>query len=662
MKLVRMALENFKGIKSKEFRFDGYDANIYGANGTGKTTIFDAFTWLMFGKSSEERANFSPKTITKNGYAHNLDHSVECDIEIDGEVTTFKRVYHEVYKKTRGYAEAVLSGHTTDYWINGVPKKEKEYQRFWQDIFPNDEVVKMLTMPFYFAEQLHWEKRRGLLLEICGNVSDLAIMETDSELSELEKLLGKRTVDEFKKSIKSSKAEINRKLELIPARIDEAKKAIPKRNTSATRSELEEKLNSARADIANLEKERAAIISGNESTIHIREEIAELNAKLAEAKAEHTEKRRAASESALEKVQEIRVKLQEAESDLTENTRTLNQSKQRVLDIEKKREEIMEAHRAKQVEYSEKQSEQFDESSTICDKCGQLLPADKVQDLKALFNERKSNRLSDLTKQMEDLVEQGKMEASKDMLAEAKEQAETYSGLVEANEGTIVLLKGKLEEAQLAAKKAELPAFETTEEYADITKAIDNARNRETAGKPDMLLIDDKIAQSRKAEQDISAEISAIDTEETQAARIEELEQEERELGAQYEEQERALYLCEKFTRVKSSLLNDKINEKFKTVRFQLFKQNITNDGIDDICDVLVPTQNGALVPFSDANKAARLNAGIEIIGVLGEHYGLELPVFVDNAESVSHIIPTKTQIIRLVVSESDKELRLETL
>lgn len=123
MKLIRMALDNFKGINHLVLDFQGHNANIYGANGVGKTTIFDAFTWLLFGKSSEERSNFSPKTITTDGYAHNLNHTVECDIEIDGEITTFTRTYHEVYKKTRGRAEAELSGHTTDYYINGTPKK-----------------------------------------------------------------------------------------------------------------------------------------------------------------------------------------------------------------------------------------------------------------------------------------------------------------------------------------------------------------------------------------------------------------------------------------------------------------------------------------------------------------------------------------------------------
>ncbi|MDE7193354.1 MAG: ATP-binding protein, partial [Oscillospiraceae bacterium] len=219
MKLLKMTLDNFKGIGHIELDFSGKNANIYGANGTGKTTVFDAFTWLLFGRSSEERANFSPKTITSEGYTHNIGHSVECDIEIDGEIVTFRRVYHEVYKKTRGRADAVLSGHTTDYWIDGVPKKEKEYQQYWQGIFPNEEVVKLLTMPYYFPEQLHWEKRRGLLLEICGNVSDIAIMESDTELSELPSILGKQPLDGFKKIVKAQKAEINRELDLLPARL-----------------------------------------------------------------------------------------------------------------------------------------------------------------------------------------------------------------------------------------------------------------------------------------------------------------------------------------------------------------------------------------------------------------------------------------------------------
>ncbi len=661
MKLLKMTLDNFKGIKHIELDFGGKNANIYGANGTGKTTVFDAFTWLLFGRSSEERANFSPKTITSEGYTHNIGHSVECDIEIDGEILTFRRVYHEVYKKTRGRADAVLSGHTTDYWIDGVPKKEKEYQQYWQGIFPNEEVVKLLTMPYYFPEQLHWEKRRGLLLEICGNVSDIAIMESDTELSELPSILGKQPFDGFKKIVKAQKAEINRELELLPARIDEATKAIP--NTAGiSEADIDKQLADVRRSIWEAEKERAVLLSGSDQSAQVREQISEMNTALAEAKGRYIEKQSEVSAASHAKINDVRNELAKAENDLEVNKLLLAQKKRYISDIEAKRGEILTAHRRLQEEYSQQQAELFDESATVCDKCGQALPTDRVNELREAFNERKSNRLTELTEQMNALVERGKSEASKEMLADAQRETTDCEAMIEGNERIVTELRSKLDEAKKELQNTALPPFEQTAEYKDITTKIAAVRETESTSAPDTSAIDEEIAGYRAAESELTAKKSAIETEKAQRSRIAELEAEEKKLGAAYDEAEHALYLCEKFTRVKSALLNEKINEKFRSVRFRLFKQNITNDGIDDICDVLVPTESGAFVPFADANKAARLNAGVEIIGVLGEHYGIELPIFVDNAESVTHIIPINGQLIRLVVSESDKELRLETL
>ncbi len=661
MKLYKMVLDNFKGIKHLELDFNGSDANIYGANGTGKTTIFDAFTWLMFGRSSEERSNFSPKTITAKGYAHNLEHSVECGIEINGEIVTFKRVYHEVYKKVRGNPEAVLSGHTTDYWINGTPKKEKEYLKYWENIFPSEETVKLLTMPYYFPEQIHWEKRRGLLLEICGDISDIDIMRSDPELIELSSMLEKQTVDELKKSIKARKSEINKKLETIPARIDEASKAIQS-SVDFSETDIESELHEIRVQIFESEKERAALLSGNGHLAQIKTRIANLKAELAEAKSKYAEKQQALDSSALNSVKEINVKLLDAKYELDNNKRILGQAKQKVTDIENKRQEIFAAHRKLQEEYKSRQLEVFDESMTVCDKCGQVLPADKIAELHEAFNERKSNTLVELKEQMDGLVKHGAKEASKEMLAAEKKKAADCEALIEAGEDLINLLNQKLEEAKSAVQKSKLPPFEETPEYSEIMKKIRAAQESESLNVPDTSEIDKEIAEYRQQENELTKKKTAAESAKIQRERIAELEAQEEELGKKFEEAERVLYLCEKFTRAKSKMLNEKINQKFKTVRFQLFKRNITNDGIDDICDVLVPNDTGAMVPFADANRAARLNAGIEIIGVLGEHYGIELPIFVDNAESVTRIIPAGMQIIRLVVSENDKTLRLETV
>lgn len=534
--------------------------------------------------------------------------------------------------------------------------------KFWEDIFPSDEVVKMLTMPYYFPEQLHWEKRRGLLLEICGNISDLAIMESDTELAELPDLLGRQTVDEFKKSIKSQRAEINRNITMIPARIDEATKAIPD-TSSFSEEELKKELSVVRKTIAEATYERSAIITNGNTASAIRNQIADLQATLSEARKAYTEKEHEASKNTFEKVQKLKEELSSARNDHSENMRLRKEKRFIVANIEDRRNKILDEHRQLQEEYNKVFSETFDESSVVCDKCGQELPRHKVMELVEQFNERKSNTLESLRQKMNALVENGKKTASKEMLATAKQEVTAYDELIEGNEGCIVLLEGKLEEAQKErdAVLSMFPSFESTTEYSEIQDRIVKLCQLEQTSAPDTSEIDDKIAKYRSRENEITEILAYFETERVQRERISELEKQEKELGTKYEETEKALYLCEKFTRVKSSLLNDRINENFLSVKFQLFKQNITNDGIEDTCEVLVPTDSGAYVPFSDANKAARLNAGIEIISVIGRFYGIELPIFVDNAESVSHIVPTECQLIRLVVSENDKELRLET-
>lgn len=662
MKLLKMSLENFKGIRKAEFVFDGKNANIYGANASGKTTVNDAFTWLLFGKSSEEKKNFTPQTITADGQAHNLQHSVECELDIDGEITTFKRVYHEVYKKTRGRAEAEFSGYTTEYYINDVPKKESEYKKYWEGIFPNDEAVKLLTMPAYFSEGFSDKKRRPLLFEMCGTISDTAIMETDDELrEELLPLLNGNTVDDYRKTAVSQRATVNKRLSVLPEIIAEAEKAVPD-TAGASKSALEERLSAVRADISETEKIRADILSGDNGMSVVKARLSELELKRTEAQRQYAEKRQAAESEAYGRIQIIRNTLTSKEKDLAEAKSHLESEQKRYAEIEQKRNEIFAEHRKLQEEYNALQSEVFDESLTVCDKCGQPLPSDKVNELHENYNERKSNRLMELNRKMNDLVNYGRENASKEMLASSREAISEWTEDVAAIEKATEGYRTKLKDAEDVAQNAKLPPFEQTEEYASITAEITAVKENGKASAPDTSETDSKIASLREEEAAVFSKLAAFETEKTQKARVAELEQEEKELGKKFSDIERAVYLCDKFSLVKSSLLSDKINERFSTVRFQLFRQNITNDGIEEICDVLVPSESGALVPFGDANRAARLNAGIEIIGVLSEFYGIELPIFVDNAESVTNIIPTKAQMIRLVVSDSDKELRLETV
>lgn len=658
MKLLKIRLNNFKGVREAEFAFNGNNASIYGANGTGKTTVFDAFTWLLFGKPSEDHANFSPKTITDTGYAHNLEHNVECEIEIDGNVTVFKRSYHEVYKKIRGKSESVFSGHKTEYWIDGVPKKEKEYVQFWQSIFPNDDVIKMLTVPFFFADQLNWEKRRNILMDICGDVSDMDVINSAPELKELTDIIGTRSVSDHKKVVKASRTEINKQLELIPARIDEAKKAIPERILKGTKEEIQAKKSDISKKISELERQKSAALSGDNSAVV--KAIDDLKTRLAESRYNYNQQKTSVAESANDNIFGVQTELQYATELLLTKRKLLDQSEFEFENIKKKRFEIIGSHKRLQREFTELKSQQFDDSLTVCDKCGQTLPAERIALIKEEYNERKSNKLNELVGAMNSLVEQGKVEASKSMLAEKEKEVENCAKLVKDVENKIGTLKEQLRTAKEEAKKSELPPFEETAEYAEMSDKMEELQRGFESSKPDTSSIDAQIADLSAKESMLHTELSAIEMTEIQEKRINELERTERNLGKEYEKAEKELYLCDKFIRTKAEMLTEKINSKFKTVRFQLFKNNVTNDGTDDICDVLVPAANSALVPFADANKAAKVNAGIELIQALGEHYGIEMPIFVDNAESISHIIPTNQQLIRLIVSEADTVLRLE--
>ncbi len=170
MKLQTLTLSNFQGMKRFTLPVYGRNASIYGENATGKTTIANAFAWLLTGKSSTGSKGFTPKTNDNTGgEVHNLDHCAEAELTLDdGGTVTLKKVFHEVYKKKRGHAESEFSGNTIDYYINGVPTKEKDYTQFIQEALGGEERMKMLTMPGYFLRDLDHKKRREVLTEIFG--------------------------------------------------------------------------------------------------------------------------------------------------------------------------------------------------------------------------------------------------------------------------------------------------------------------------------------------------------------------------------------------------------------------------------------------------------------------------------------------------------------
>ena len=281
-----------------------------------------------------------------------------------------------------------------------------------------------------------------------------------------------------------------------------------------------------------------------------------------------------------------------------------------------------------------------------CPCCGQNLPPEQIENAVVEFNRRKSEKLSEIS-------ERAKATCHKDMISAAESELEALSGRISELDEKYDELTEQLEAMR---NSAPVDTFEDGPEYKRLTAAIAAAESVTRAAVP---------ADLTEKRADLAVKISEEKEKLYKAqatknirARISELEEQQHTLADEYAACEKGEYLCELFIRTKVSLLDERINSRFRTLKFKLFHEQ-QNGGLQEICKVLVPCASG-LVEYEKANNAARINAGIEIINVLSEHFGIRLPVFVDNAESVTELSHADGQTIRLIVSEADKVLRFE--
>ena len=269
------------------------------------------------------------------------------------------------------------------------------------------------------------------------------------------------------------------------------------------------------------------------------------------------------------------------------------------------------------------------------------------------FNEAKAKALRAITEEggSKAISVKNYKESSETMAAELK--------TIEANIKTL-LEKKDIAEAALEAfdKKVEpkdpdnFERMALSEEKKEIEKQIQNKK-----GSVDPEAIKEGETQIEAIEIRIKSyekELLQIDANKRIDVRVKELSDQERTLSAEFEDLERQLYLTDQFVRTKVTMLEEKINSRFKLARFKLFEEQI-NQGLSETC---VVTSNG--VPYPSMNNAARINIGLDICNTLSEHFGKEIPIWIDNKEAVSELLDTKSQQIRLIVSEKDKTLRIE--
>lgn len=638
--IKRLSLLNFKGIRELEINFNESVTSISGRNGSGKTTVFDAFTWLMFGKDSEDRKAFNIKTLDASGKAiEKIPHEVTAIIEVNGETVTLCRRFKEKWVRKRGSVKDEFTGHEEERLYNDVPMSVKDWTEKINAIC-TEETFKFITNPNYFPSQKA-DVQRAMLMRMAGNVSDEEIAFGNDDFQRLLDGLTGKTMEEYKREIAAKKRTIKAEIETIPARIEECKRMMPE---SENWSELEAELEGRQKLLAKVEgqisdKATAFNEANNERMKKskrvgvLKSERMDLEFKIkSQVQADYNEQRN--KQLALQR------QVANDELELKNNETMLKGYEGEMTRLKETRESLLK-------EWREVNARQlvFDDNAFVCPTCGRQLEIDDIErkqgEMTAKFNARKAADLGEINR---------KGNANKERMNEVE-------ALISGCKAKIAELQEKIKKAKenelyaatLTAPDA-TPAIEGNSEYKRLTceiEALEWDLSVPTTA-PDTAELSEKKRQLAVDIDELKGKLTKRDTINRTNQRISELETQLRNQSNELSGLEGMEFTMAAFSKAKIEAVESRINHLFSIVRFKMFETQI-NGGEVETCEATVDG-----VPYSDLNNAMKINAGLDIINAICKSEGVTAPIFIDNAESINELMPTESQMIRLVVTEDD--------
>lgn len=645
IKIKEMHLVNFKGVRELQIKFNDGMTTICGRNGSGKTTILDAFTWLLFGKDSQDRKQFNIKTLDENSVPiPQLPHEVSAVLLVDGKEVRLCRRYNEIWRRRQGRAVTEFDGHDEERIYDDVPMKVNE----WRDkinAIVEESVFKFITIPSYFPTRKP-EVQREMLFDMAGRITDEEIAKGNEQHMALLKALDGRTMAEYKTAVTAKKNRLKDEAKGIPDRIDERKRSMPQEEDWG---QLQADLEGFEEELSGIDKQIGDITEAHRAADKRRRDMSNHLSDLEKQR----DKRKYEIESEVSKEY---YKALQKESDHKSDIRTKEAERDRLCEERDEQQKVIEGcqqTREKLVaEWKEIKAKKlvFDPDAFICPTCKRELDADDVErkrdELTENFNQSKAKQLAD--NQQKGVANKEKMEKAEAKKKEldgqiakltdeiTKMQSVTFASVEEPDATEAIVNDAKIKELDAAIEKAK----------SDL-EADTNAGGQDT-----------EALQQRKSEinteiSDIKIRLAKREDIEKDNKRIAELEDQLRKLNNEIAEQEGIEMQMLEFSKARAAAIESRVNGMFKMVRFKMF-DTLVNGSEVETC---VATVDG--VPYDDGlNNAKCINAGIDIINAICNHIGVRAPIFIDNAESVNEIIPTDSQLVRLVVS-NDKQLTI---
>lgn len=655
IQLHELSLRNFKGIKEETIRFDGHDVIVSGANGTGKTSLFDSWLWLLFDMDSAgHKGSDAVKTTKGADFAHFLTHEVSAAISIDGRMFVIRKTLEEKWVKPRGQEKQEFSGNVASYWVDQVPKQKKDFDQFVDTLVPV-ELFKILSDPLYFSTELHYKVRLAMLVEMCGGITEREIADVDPALNALLDKVEGKTLDDYKKMIQEQRRRLDTDIQGAQTRIDEQNRTLSQASAQDySNTEAESGLALCTAGLRQIETQELNTKEAIKPLLAAQEKLARLKAQREELIVSLVDKANADYRQLDEKIQDeasnlrkITRSISDIEGDTTTCQETIahleganNRLRAEIKEINALARELAAREIVRVVTEDE------------CPTCGQKLPDDEIdrqiRQTTERFNADKEREESKLKARYDQINAEGKANAGKidklksaiisnqSDLEEFKRDFSAAQSLVDDLNDKKLHYRRVLPTDVARYSEVEIIDAEITNLQVDISRPAAETSSEDFA--------------RRKA--DIQAEIDkcrkviyAHDAETKTRERIQELETEVKTKAAAKSILDGDLYQLDRFVIARTQMLENKINRLFTRVSFKFFKEQV-NGGIEETCEAVVGETT-----FGKANTASQVNAGLDIIGAISRHKDIRVPVFCDRLESINDLLQIDSQQISLLVT-----------
>lgn len=633
--LQNLKLESFKGLHHFEASFDGQDAVIRAENGAGKTTLYDAWLWLAFGKDSTGRTNFEVRPLdTQNRPLKGLVVMVEATITAGGQTYTLRKEQHEKVVKDQ------FKGYETLCWVDEVPKKVGEYQEFIDSLIP-EESFKMLADISYFNVKLHHTERRKMLLALAGNVAK------PQGWDNLLAVLKGRSVKDYEGVLKDQKARHTKERDEINPRLDEINRVL-NGYAAVDTAAIETMRGNLFSTIADLDEQRKTLLAGEKARQNLIDQINHLTVQRLD--------RQSRLRSNGNQTQSLLNEKAQIAQTLAAKEEAVNAMYRQIKSIESSIESAKHNLTGDQfaIERIRVEIDAVDKVNiaAVCFACGQKLPKAKIEENQAKRETQKQQLIvkaesiktfvDSRSAEIEQLQKQHKALSDK-----AKEHYETFLVLCDS---------ANVRNAEIDAvlKNRPEPDYSKDAEYCRLTGEI--AKLQAQVGESVAVQLEALESRKNIANEELSkvnAALSQADRARQDKERIAELEAKEKDLAQKIADIDRQLADCADYRAAESRLIEGAVNGLFTHVQFKLFNFNL-NGSIEDTCESMLQG-----VPYADISYGQKILAGMDIINALSAHYGISVPIFIDNSEGLTYEIETDAQVIRLMAVEGIHELEV---